>query len=90
MTVDEHKAKIQKITQVETFCMIPGVVLSVLPHRATDEARALLSLLFRIGVLALGIFAVILCEVWKFLLRRELKAAQRSGDVAQDVRYPRE
>lgn len=87
----DYKARIDKLTQFQTFCVIPIVVLNVLPRsQAANPERATYVALFRLGVSALCAAAFVMLEVKKFRLRKAMKAEAAAPPAADGVQYPRE
>jgi hypothetical protein len=88
----DYKARIDKLTQFQTFCVIPIVVLNVLPRsQAASPERAAYAALFRVAVSVLCLIGVIAIEMKKFRLRKAMKAEVAAAAPATDgVQYPRE
>ncbi|RYG25057.1 hypothetical protein EON82_08495 [bacterium] len=88
----DYKARIDRLTQFQTYCVIPIVVLAVLPRsQAASQERAVYAALFRVAVSVLCLIGVIAIEVKKFNLRKAMKAeAAAAPPVADGVQYPRE
>ena len=71
---DPRREKLKSFAQYQTYCVIPTVVLAVLPHHAIDAQHRQNELLFRVIVLLLGIIAVVALEVKKQALKKAIAA----------------
>jgi hypothetical protein len=87
----DYESRIKNLTQYQTYCVIPIVVVNVLPRsQAVNPERAVYSALFRLGISVLCMVVLIALEVKKFQLRKASKAAEASSRAADGVQYPRE
>lgn len=71
---DPRAEKIKAFAQYQTYCVIPAVVLAVLPHHAIDAQHARNSAIFRVLVLVMAAVAAIALEVKKQALKRAIAA----------------
>ena len=71
---DPRKQKLQAYGQYQMYCVIPIVVLAVLPHHAVDAQHARNSLLFRVALSILAVIGIIVLEVKKQALKKAIAA----------------
>ncbi len=93
LPLDPRKEKIKMWAQYQTYCVIPIVVLAVLPHHAVDARHALYSLIFRIAVSIIAVIAVVVLEVKKQALKKaiavdEAEARRQNPGVTPGVWPP--
>lgn len=71
---DPRKAKLAALAQYQIYCVIPIVVMFVLPHHAIDAQHARNSALFRLVVSVLVLIGMIVLEVKKQVLKKAIAA----------------
>ena len=74
LPLDPRLAKLKSYAQYQTYCVIPIIVLFVLPHHAIDAQHARNSALFRMLVSAVALIAVIVLEFKKQALKKAIAA----------------
>ncbi len=71
---DPRKEKLKAFAQYQTYCVIPIVVLAVLPHHAIDVQHARNSAIFRLLVSLVAVLAMIVLEVKKKAMKKAIAA----------------
>ena len=71
---DPRREKLKSFAQYQTYCVIPIVVLAILPHHAIDAQHARNSLIFRVLVSLVAVAAMIVLEVKKQALKKAIAA----------------
>lgn len=78
--------KLQKLTQYQIYCVIPIIVLAIMPHaHAIDARHAHNALLFQLAVSVLGIIGVVVLEFKKYQIK---KAAMKPRNPSEGVWPP--
>jgi len=75
--------KLQKLTQYQIYCVIPIIVLAIMPRaHAIDARHAHNALLFQLAVSVLAVIGVIVLEFKKFKIKK--------AEAALKIRNPSE
>jgi len=77
LPADPRREKIKTLAQYQIYCVIPIVVLNVLPHgHAIDARHAQNSALFHLFMTIACVVGIIALEVKKYALKKAVAAAE--------------